>query len=71
MVISVALLNKATRTNLFLDNIRQMPIMSKAISEIVAKFDDPHSNVCHIAINSLVELAKHGELCNSFKWQTN
>jgi len=54
--------NKANRTGLLLGDIRQMPIMPNAIRDIVAKFDDSDRNVCITSINSLVELAKHGNL---------
>jgi len=54
------------KTKLFLDHIQKMPIMSKAISKIVVKFDDFSWTVREMAINSFVKLANHGNVHDFF-----
>jgi len=65
-MVNCVILLSGRQTKLFLEDICQMAIMSDAIKNIVAKFDDSDHDVCNTAINSLVKLAKHGNLYNSF-----
>lgn len=49
-------------TNFLADDIRQLPAMSEAITDLVARIVDPHINVSRAAVHGFIELAKHGNV---------
>jgi hypothetical protein len=49
-------------TNLLIDEMQQLPIISEVIKTIVVAFDDIIPNVCKTAINGFVEFTRYGNV---------